>query len=116
MMNNIWSKDLDRFEYMIESLIDRYREKLTLYNYYVHRGAIFDLYSYGIWALTELKNHVIFHYVHEVKDIVYCIEEYRDMVDDFACAAKNELTKQMFSLAYDEVTNFLDLWLNRKEY
>lgn len=110
-MNNIWSKDLEKFEYLIESSIDHYREKLTLYNYYVHRGAIFDLYSYGIWALSELKRHVSFHYSHGNHSIQYYIEEYRDILDDFACSAKNDLTKYMFSLAYDEVTNFLDHWL-----
>lgn len=116
MVNDIWFGDLSRFEYMIESLIDQYREKLTLWNYYRCNGRTFYLYSYSIWALSELKEYVIFHYTHGTRDIEYCIEDYRDMMDEFTCSAKTEITNYMFSLAYDEVTNFLDLWLNRKEY
>lgn len=115
-MNNIWSVDFDRFCYLIDVTTDKYRSKVNTYHYYRSKREVFDLYSYSIWSLQELKDYVMCHYCHGIYDIQYYIEEFRDMMDKFACSANTEITNYMFSLAYDEVTNFLDLWLNRKEY
>ena len=114
-MNNIWSIDFDRFCYLIDTLIDKYRLKVNTYHYYRSKRSVFDLYSYSIWTLNELKDYVLFHYCHEKYDIEYYIEEFRKQMDEFACSAKTELTKYMFSLAYDETTNFLDFWLNKED-
>lgn len=115
-MNKIWSLDFDRFCYLIDCLIEDYRSKVNSYQYRLKKIiSVFYLYSYSIWALKELKEYVMQHYCHGTRDIQYYIEEFRDMMDDFACISKTEVTKHMFSLAYDEVTNFLDIWLNREE-
>lgn len=78
------------------------------YQYYGVKPEVFTMLSAKRWAVLELKEF-------SRKKIgiapVYIVEEFRQEMDKYACIAKDETAKFMFSTAYDVVTDILDMLL-----
>lgn len=61
-----------------------------------------DIRCYEQWAIEEILSHI----KSSNKRVLDAVEEWRDMVDDFAC--KNTKSSYIFSIAYDTATCVLD--------
>lgn len=59
--------------------------------------------SYRNWALMEMGLHL-----RKRRNDIESVESFRKKLDDFACSAKTDQGKIMFSVAYDVVTEHLD--------
>lgn len=71
----------------------------------------FEYASYRRTALDEIK----FYLLEEKKeDPIKMIEDFRQMMDDFACQTKNGTANFMFSTYYDTATDVLDVLLSMK--
>lgn len=68
--------------------------------------ADFKFCSYANWALDELY---MFIFLRKEENLIDVIEDFRMMVDDFACNATSGDANFMFSVAYDVATDILDL-------
>lgn len=78
--------------------------------YYDMKASKFDFLSYKRWALFELRDYIITNLDSRMnhKELT---EKFRKILDHYACIAKNEDAKIMFSVAYDTVTDILDMIL-----
>lgn len=72
------------------------------------KPAVFALESYKRWAIGELRDFVEQRIYSRPIDSV---EAFRKRMDNYACMAKTEEAKYMFSTAYDVVTDILDMML-----
>ena len=84
---------------------DWYKEPST---YYGVTKQEFLLSSYKTWALHELRVYVL---QHPKDDPITCIENFRHMVDGYACDSKTPDANFMFSVSYDVATDVLDMLL-----
>lgn len=76
---------------------------------YYHRKRIdFKQRAYSKSAIDEIRFYLM---EHEEEDPIIAIENFRNMVDSFACDAKNSETKFMFSVYYDVASHVLDILL-----
>lgn len=71
---------------------------------------LFLMQSHSRAAIEELQEYVL---GHPQKGLMESIEEFRQMIDDFACESTSEATNRMFSTYYDVVTDILDLVIAR---
>lgn len=79
---------------------------------YYHRKKIdFECQSYKRSAIDEIRFYLS---EHENEDPILAIEDFRYMVDVFACDAKNGSANFMFSVYYDVATDILDTLLAMK--
>lgn len=89
--------------------IDRYikEEYLppTKKDYYELDRTMFAFHSYKCWAAKEawkfLNNHCD-------KPILDCLEDFRNMMGDYACETRNPDANFAFSIGYDVGTDILD--------
>ena len=65
--------------------------------------------SHSNWALCELELYLLKH--DGEKNIYDLIEDFRYLMDNYACNAKTPETNFMFSVAYDVTTEVLDAML-----
>lgn len=76
---------------------------------YYHRKRIeFEQQSYARSAMDEICFYLM---EHENENPITAVENFRRMVDCFACETKNENSKFMFSVYYDVVSDVLDVLL-----
>lgn len=67
--------------------------------------------SYSSSAIEEIKIYLKWHMDQNPIDV---IEDFRYMVDNFACETKNPEANFMFSVYYDVATDVLDTLLTMK--
>lgn len=78
---------------------------------YKGKNIEFALQAYNAWAFDMIKNHVSM----SKKDLIDALEDFRSMVDNFACRAKTEEARLIFASAYDVATDILDDQILRNE-
>lgn len=71
----------------------------------------FMLKSYSRSAMEEIKLYLM---GNDQKDPISVIEDFRYLVDDFACNTENADANFMFSVYYDVATDVLDTLLTMK--
>lgn len=71
----------------------------------------FMLKSYSRSAMEEIKRYLM---ENDQKDPISVIEDFRYLVDDFACNTENVDANFMFSVYYDVTTDVLDALLTMK--
>lgn len=76
--------------------------------YFGMEPATFSMLSFKRWALIELRDYVM---SVPYKRPVDSVEVFRRQMDCFACQAKGDMEKNMFSTAYDVATDILDMLL-----
>lgn len=76
---------------------------------YYHRKRIeFERQSYTRSAMDEIRFYLM---GHENENPITAVEDFRYMVDCFACKTKNGEANFMFSVYYDVATDILDVLL-----
>lgn len=80
-------------------------------NYYGFKKAEFEFISYSRSAIGEIYLYLL---KNKNKNPIEVLEEFRGMMDDFACYARNGIANFMFSIYYDVATDVLDTLLNMK--
>lgn len=65
---------------------------------------LFAQKSYSNWAKKEIDRYL----AQNKGDSIDAVEEFRSMMDSFACNAKTAEANFMFSVAYDVATDVLD--------
>lgn len=78
-------------------------------SYYTQTNIEFEYNSYKKSALDEIKIYLI---NHKKEHPVKTIEDFRNMMDDFACQATTGSANFMFSVYYDAATDILDILLS----
>lgn len=78
--------------------------------HYDMKKTTFDFLSYKRWALFELRDYIIANLDSRMSPSELT-EKFRKLLDHYACLAKNDDAKIMFSIAYDTVTDILDMIL-----
>lgn len=94
---------------VINELRDEWYKPPT--SYYRRKKADFECQSYKRSAMDEIKFYLM---EHENEDPVSTLEEFRYMMDCFACETKNGGANFMFSIYYDVATDVLDVLLGMK--
>lgn len=84
-----------------------------LETYYKIKKIVFEQKSYERSAVDEIKKYII---NNGYRDCISVMEEFRSMVDDFACKSTDGDTGFMFSVYYDVATDVLDMLLERGYY
>lgn len=69
---------------------------------------IFYYVSYMNSALDEIKAFIL---KHRDQNIVSTMEDFRSLMDDYACEARTPSQNFIFSIYYDVATNILDMVL-----
>lgn len=77
----------------------------------INKKDVFLLQSYNRWAAKELKKYAQTQDQNEI--MLYRVSNFRDKMDRFACSAKTEESKYLFSSAYDFATAVLDFILTK---
>ena len=95
------------------SVIDELRDEWYKppMRYYHRKRADFEYQSYKRSAMDEIKFYLM---EHENEDPVSAVEEFRYMMNRFACETKNGGVNFMFSIYYDVATDILDVLLGMK--
>lgn len=75
-------------------------------NYYKKNKADFEYQSYKRSAIDEIKFYLM---EHQDQNPVDAIEDFRHMIDHFACNAHSGSANFMFSIYYDVATDVLDV-------
>lgn len=78
--------------------------------HYDMKKTTFDFLSYKRWALFELRDYIIANLDSKLAP-TELTEKFRKQLDNFACRARSDDGKIMFSIAYDTVTDILDMIL-----
>lgn len=89
------------------SMIDKLRDEW--YNppiTYHQKRAEFEYDSYKRSAINEIKMYLM---SNDSKNPIIAVEEFRHMMDVFACETKDGNSNFMFSVYYDVATDVLDL-------
>ena len=76
--------------------------------YYRRKRAEFEQQSYARSAMNEICFYLM---EHENENPITAVENFRHMVDCFACETKNEDSNFMFSVYYDVASDVLDVLL-----
>lgn len=93
---------------MIDELRDKWYKPPTSYHL---KKAYFEYQSYKRSAMDEIRFYLM---EHENEDPITAMENFRYMVDHFACNTKNGSANFMFSIYYDVATDVLDVLLGMK--
>lgn len=78
------------------------------HNYYIKRGE-FEYESYKYSGIDEIKLYLM---KHKGEDPIQAVENFRYMMDEFACKATTSSANFMFSVYYDVATDVLDVLLS----
>lgn len=81
-------------------------------DYYGQRRINFDYQSYIYSAMNEIKFYLM---EHDDQNPISVMEDFRHLVDCFACDAKTAEQNFMFSVYYDVASDVLDMLLLRKK-
>lgn len=76
--------------------------------YYHRKRADFEYQSYARSAMDEIRFYLM---EHENENPITAVENFRYMVDGFACKTKNGGANFMFSVYYDIASDVLDVLL-----
>lgn len=76
--------------------------------YYYRKREEFVHQSYARSAMDEIRFYLM---EHENENPITAVENFRHMVDSFACGTKNIEAKIMFSVYYDVASDVLDVLL-----
>lgn len=71
--------------------------------------ALFAQESYTRWAMKEIDDYL----AQNNGGSIEILEEFRKNMDYFACNARTDHAKLMFSVAYDVATNLLDMEISK---
>ena len=77
-------------------------------SYYHRKRAEFEQQSYARSAMNEICFYLM---EHENENPITAVENFRYMVDAFACETKNGEANFMFSVYYDVASDVLDVLL-----
>lgn len=72
------------------------------------KKVVFAQQSYTKWATREIERYVA---QNKGRPIVEVLEEYCHKMDAFACQARTDEAKLMFSVAYDVGMDVLDIYI-----
>lgn len=92
--------------------VEKIIEDLRIHSHYgpttwKMKQEVFQYESYAKWALDEIRLYLMTH-MNSRKPIYQIMEEFRYLMDSYACQSKSPETNFMFSVAYDVVTEVLD--------
>lgn len=72
--------------------------------------------SFKSWAIKEIRIYILTNFDLSA---IEALEQFRQMMDDFACQSTNGTNSFMFSTAYDVATDILDTllpWAAEREH
>lgn len=92
---------------IIDSLRDGWYNPPTKYG--IQKKIEFYYQSYSSSAIKEIKFYLM---EHKNEDAINAIENFRYLMDCFACEARNGSANFMFSVYYDVATDVLDVLLS----
>lgn len=72
----------------------------------LEKRSLFAYQSYYMWALGELRSYLELR--KHTKPVYEVVEDFRYLMDCYACEARTPENNFMFSVAYDAVTSVLD--------